>query len=158
MAVWPDAAQAASLRLDTPSGYPVPRFLSLKGDETNCRSGPSLDHPVRYVFKRAGVPVLIVAESVDHWRKLRDPAGDECWVYSTTLRAQTHVLALHAVTLLRRPNADAPESAALAKGVLAKIIRRKKGWLLVSAGDAKGWIAAGEIWGGDALAASEARN
>lgn len=158
MVVSPDTAQAASLRLDTPSGYPVPRFLSLKSDETNCRSGPSLEHPVRFVFKRADVPVLIVAESVDHWRKLRDPAGDECWVYSTTLRAQTHVLALHAVTLRRRPGEAAAQSASLGEGVLARIVRRKSGWLLVSAHDAKGWIAATEIWGGDALAASEARN
>ncbi|MFZ5616143.1 MAG: SH3 domain-containing protein [Pseudomonadota bacterium] len=143
------AQAAAGVRLDTPSGYPVPRFVSLKDDETNCRIGPSFDHPVRYIFKRAGAPVLVVAESVDHWRKIRDPDGDECWVHRTTLMAQTHVLVIADLQLSRHPSADAPSSARLGAGVLARLVRRKDGWLFVSAGNAKGWVASAWVWGGD---------
>ncbi len=159
MAFWAPPAQAAdALRLDTPSGYPVPRFVSLKSAETNCRTGPSFEHPVRYIFQRAGAPVLVVAESVDHWRKLRDPEGDECWVHQTTLRAQTHILTLEATELRVARDKGASVSARLGRGVLARIRKKKNGWLLVTAGDAKGWVAADEIWGGDALIASDPRN
>lgn len=144
------AAQAREgVRLDTPSGYPVPRFVSLKDDETNCRIGPSFNHPVRFVFKRAGAPVLVVAESVDHWRKLRDPEGDECWVHQTTLKAQTHVLALGPVDLLNRPDSSARTAARLGEGVLARLKKRHGEWIYVSAGDARGWVQARAMWGGD---------
>lgn len=147
-----------TVRLDTPSGYPVPRFVSLKDEETNCRIGPSLGHPVRFVFKRAGAPVLVVAESVDHWRKLRDPDGDECWVHQTTLKAQTHVLATASIELRRQPEADAGVSARLGEGVLARLVKRKGDWLFVSVGSAKGWVAARDVWGGEVLSGPAGRN
>jgi SH3-like domain-containing protein len=153
------AAQAQDgVRLDTPSGYPVPRFVSVKDNETNCRTGPSFSHPVRYVFKRAGAPVLVVAESIDHWRKLRDPEGDECWMHQTRLRAQTHVLAINPVELFSDPDRDARVSGRIGAGVLARLIRRKGGWALVSAGAAKGWVETRLVWGGDPLSPPDRRN
>lgn len=148
------AQAAGEVRLDTPSGYPVPRFVSLKDEETNCRIGPSFDHPVRYVFKRQGAPVLVVAESVDHWRKVRDPDGDECWAHQTTLKAQTHVLTKGATELHKKPSAKARVSARLGTGVMARLVKQKDGWLLVAADDARGWAPAVNVWGGDALAPS----
>lgn len=149
---------AIDVRSNTPSGYPVPRFLSLKEEETNCRIGPSFEHPVRFVFKRAGAPVLVVAESVDHWRKIRDPVGDECWVHRTTLKAPTHVLVLEEIALSNRPAADGRVSGRIGAGVLARVIARRDGWVRISAGEAQGWVEAGAVWGGDArLAASAGR-
>lgn len=151
------SAEAVKLRLDTPSGYPVPRFLSLKDDKTNCRIGPSLDHPVRIVFKRAGAPVLVIAESVDHWRKVRDADGDECWVHQATLKAQTHVLIVADLALREKRAAGAAVTGRLGEGVLAKLAKRKQGWLRLSAGDARGWAPQAAVWGGDPLAAPPAR-
>lgn len=144
---------APRLRTDTPSGQPVPRFVSLKHEETNCRLGPSSRHPIRYVFRRKGAPMLVIAESVDHWRKLRDAAGDECWAHRVTLRAQTHVQATDETVLRKKPAADAEASATLGPGVLARIDARKDAWLKVSAGGAQGWVAASAVFGGEALAA-----
>ncbi|HBK92230.1 MAG TPA: hypothetical protein DDZ68_11220 [Parvularcula sp.] len=149
-----DGGAPPPLRTDTPSGQPVPRFLSLKFDKTNCRIGPSRNHPIRYVFRREGAPVMVVAESVDHWRKIRDAAGDECWAHKVTLHAQTHVQTIHQTALLRKPLSGADAAAQLGPGVLARIDARKDGWLKVSAGGATGWIPAGEVWGG-ALAHAE---
>lgn len=152
-------AQAdGGVRLDTPSGYPVPRFLSLKQNETFCRTGPSFDHPVRFVFQRVGAPVLVVAESVDHWRKVRDPSGDECWAHETTLKAQTHVLIVEGADLRRKPAADAPVAARLGDGVLAKIVDRRGGWILVAADDARGWVSSSAVWGGEFSGPTAGRN
>lgn len=157
-AVGAPAQAQDGVRLDTPSGYPVPRFVSVKGVGTNCRTGPSLSHPVRYVYNRAGTPVLIVAESVDHWRKLRDPEGDECWMHQTTLRAQTHVLALDPIELFSKPDRDARVSGRIGAGVLARLIKRKGDWAQVSAGAAKGWVETRLVWGGDPLSPPDRRN
>lgn len=145
------------VRTNTPSGQPVPRFLSLKYDETNCRIGPSLEHPIRFVFRREGAPVMVVAESVDHWRKIRDASGDECWAHKVTLRAQTHVQTRDETALLRKPSAGAPVAAQLGAGVLARIDARKGDWLKVSADRASGWVLASAVWGG-AIAAGERRD
>lgn len=146
-------ADAPTLRLDTPSGLPVPRFVSLKSDETNCRIGPSFDHPVRYVFKRAGAPVMVVAESVDHWRKIEDAEGAQCWAHETTLRAVTHVLIRRETALSARPRGGAAQTGRLAPGVLARIEKREGDFLRVRAGPAHGWIAADAAWGGARFAA-----
>ena len=148
-----DGGSLAPVRTDTPSGQPVPRFLSLKFGETNCRVGPSTAHPVRFVFRREGAPVMVVAESVDHWRKIRDAAGDECWAHKVTLRAQTHVQTLRPAVLRRKPSESASAAAKLGPGVLARVDARKDGWLKVSAGGADGWITASAVWGGAIVAA-----
>lgn len=145
------AAQApeepSEIRTDTPSGFPVPRFVSLKGEKTNCRMGPSFDYPVTMTFMREGLPVQVVAETTDHWRKIRDQDGAECWAHQTTLRALTHVLVVEETAILAKPEAGAPARARLAKGVLAKFVRRRDGWGLVSADGLKGWAKTGVLWG-----------
>ena len=53
------------------SGLQVPRFVSLKSDRVNVRSGPNKDQEVRWVYTRAGMPVEITAE-FENWRRIRD--------------------------------------------------------------------------------------
>ncbi|MEX0643688.1 MAG: SH3 domain-containing protein [Parvularculaceae bacterium] len=138
---------APPVRMDTPSGLPVPRFVSFKSDRTNCRLGPSFDHPVVAVFLRAGAPVDVVAETTDHWRKVRDQDGLECWVHQSTLRAVTHVLVLREVEIRTQPEDAAPATARLAEGVLARLLRSKRAWSLVSTDGVRGWARSEHLWG-----------
>ncbi|MBB5517537.1 SH3 domain-containing protein [Amphiplicatus metriothermophilus] len=151
MAAGPADALSArpARRTNTPSGEPVPRFVSLKSDETYCRAGPSFDHPVTARYVRAGAPVLVVAETVDHWRKIRDVEGAECWIHKTMLGQVSHVIAQTETTLRARPDAQAPARARLAPGVMAKIERRQDGWLRIAAGGVRGWAERGGLWGAD---------
>ena len=142
-----------SFRSDTPSGFPVPRFLSLKFDKTNCRMGPSLKHDVRYTYMREGLPVLVIAETVDHWRKVRDQNGDECWMHKTTLQARTHVLLTNDANLFASPKIGARPRGLLGRGVLARIEKQKHGWVRLSVGDVRGWAVLENAWGDDALSA-----
>lgn len=144
------ASQAApvKLRLDTPSGLPVPRLVSLKASKTFCRSGPSFSHPVRLTFMRASLPVMVVAETKDHWRKIRDAEGDECWTHKSKLSGDETALVLEDGLALRtKPDADAPARARLGRGVIAHVEGAKSGWLKVSADGRKGWARASAFWG-----------
>lgn len=147
------SAAAAEVRVDTPSGYPVPRFAGVKYAEAACRVGPSFEHPVAVTFRRKGLPVLIIAETVDHWRKVRDREGGECWMHKTTLRGPTHVVTLKETDLLARPRADAPPRARLAAGVIARLEGQSRGWLRISASGIAGWTPALAVWGDDPDAA-----
>lgn len=141
-----------SARRATPSGLPVPRFVSLRYGETNCRSGPSIEHPVVFKFMRAGAPVLVVAETLDHWRKIRDSEGSECWARQTTLAARNHVLVLNDTPLRARPSADAAIRARLAPGLLAEFDGAESEFARVKAAGVSGWVQTSDLWGVDAAA------
>ena len=145
---------ADAIRTDTPSGLPVPRFVSLKSKKTNCRGGPSFDHPVRIVFVRAGLPLKVVAETMDHWRKVSDADGDRCWIHRSKLSGAPTVLVLDdGVALRRAPFASAKTRAHLGRGLIAKVHKSRDGWLQVSTGRAKGWAPQSAFWGGPQMAA-----
>ena len=44
------------------TNLPLPRFVSLKGDEGNARRGPGLTHRIDWVFTRPGMPLMITAK------------------------------------------------------------------------------------------------
>ncbi len=58
----------------TPSGFDVPRFVSLKFGKVNARTGPSRNHPIAYQYQRRGLPLIVgsgdrnVAQSPRHLR------------------------------------------------------------------------------------------
>jgi hypothetical protein len=56
----------------TPSGLSVPRYVSLKFDPVNARAGPSDDHRLLWVYHARGMPVQVIAETVE-WRRICDP-------------------------------------------------------------------------------------
>jgi SH3-like domain-containing protein len=145
------AVDPAEIRRDTPSGLPVPRIVSLKSEETYCRSGPTFSHPVRLTFMRQGLPVMIVAETRDHWRKIRDPEGDECWTHKSKLSGELTALVLEDGLVLRaRPDANAPAKANLGRGVIARVDDVRDGWLKVSTDGIKGWANSAAFWGAGA--------
>ena len=150
----PFSAQAAmpdNVRLDTPSGLPVPRMVSLTAEKTFCRAGPSFSHPVRLTFMRQGLPVVVVAETRDHWRKIRDLEGDECWTHKSKLSGdETALLLEDGLALRARPDANAPAKARLGRGVIARVEASRGAWLRVSADGMKGWARASAFWGAQA--------
>jgi SH3-like domain-containing protein len=69
---------------ETPSGLPLPRFVTIRSNEVNVRVGPGPKYNIAWVYKVAGTPVEIIQE-FDVWRKIRDVDGTEGWVHSTML-------------------------------------------------------------------------
>ena len=63
-------ARAEDTGIGPVTKLPMPRFVSLKADSVNLREGPNRDHPVKWIFKRAGLPVEITAE-FEQWRRIR---------------------------------------------------------------------------------------
>ena len=85
------AAAAAPEGPNGPSGLPLPRFVSLKAERVNVRSGPNKDNDVNWVYTRVGLPVEIIAE-YDNWRRIRDWEGAEGWVLHSLLSGRRTAL------------------------------------------------------------------
>ncbi|HPQ50320.1 MAG: hypothetical protein H6864_02470 [Micavibrio sp.] len=66
------------------SGLPLPRFASLKSGNVYMRTGPSMDYPIRWIYKKEGLPVEIIQE-FDAWRRIKDPEGETGWVHKILL-------------------------------------------------------------------------
>ena len=132
----------------TPSGMPVPRYVSLKFDKVNARAGPGDDHKLLFVYKARGLPLQVVAETSE-WRRVCDPEGALAWVHKrvTDWRRTTMHTGARAVALLKRPRHGFGETAFLNPHALAALDHCDKGWCRVKADHASGWVREGVLWG-----------
>jgi SH3-like domain-containing protein len=135
----------------TPSGLPVPRFVSLKVDRVNVRGGPDKDHDVSWIYTRVGWPVEITAE-FENWRRIRDSDGSEGWVYhsllsgkrmaAVQLKSKTDLAPLHA-----KPDAESAVLARLQSGVLGSVRHCNGSWCRLTGDGFDGWIEQHRLWG-----------
>ncbi len=145
------AASDAALTTGSVSGLPVPRFVSLKSDRVNVRSGPDKDQDVRWVYTRAGMPVEITAE-FENWRRIRDWEGSEGWVYHSLLSGKRTGVVVpklkeELVPLYDSADAKSPLAARLQGGVVGSIKSCDGTWCEFAGKDFDGWIQQDRIWG-----------
>lgn len=104
----------------TPSGFPVPRFVSLKFGKVNARTGPTRNHSVAYQYQRRGLPLIVVAET-EMWRKVRDIHGDEAWVRKPALSGERFAILTTEASLSAKPNRSARTLARIETGALVRL-------------------------------------
>jgi SH3-like domain-containing protein len=153
----PGAAATTTASISTaardvgPSGLSIPRFVSLKAEKVNVRSGPSSDHPVAWVFQRKGLPVEIVAE-FENWRRVRDSEGEEGWILQSMLAGKrTAVVAPWRGQQLTQLYADAAKAsriqAELAAGAMSEVASCDGKWCRISVGGYDGYVEQDMLWG-----------
>jgi SH3-like domain-containing protein len=135
---------------DTPSGFPVPRFLSLKRDEVFGRAGPSSEYDVVTIYRQRGLPVRVIAET-ETWRRVEDPYGRRVWIahYMLTGRATGMIVDRRGLTvpLRSRPTMEARQVVSLQPGVVVKIRDFRDGWRRVEVDRYRGWLPVSSVWG-----------
>jgi SH3-like domain-containing protein len=145
------AHAAGEIPTGSVSGLPVPRFVSLKSDRVNVRSGPNKDQEVRWVYTRAGMPVEVTAE-FENWRRIRDWEGAEGWVYHSLLTGKRSAVVVPTlkddlVPLYEAPSVASAVAARLQSGVLGQIKSCNGLWCEFSGKDFSGWIKQERLWG-----------
>jgi len=140
-------AQTAS-----PSGLPLPRFVSLRAEEVNLRSGPGVRYPIDWVITKRDLPVEIIAE-FDTWRKIRDHQGSDGWVHQTMLTGRRTVLVSGPAGTQRRlrrtDKDDAASVAVLEAGVIGRLLQCPRGseFCRIEVEGYQGWLRRDEVWG-----------
>jgi SH3-like domain-containing protein len=134
-----------------PSGFPVPRFLTLKANKVNVRKGPSSDHAVAWVFQRKGMPVEVVAE-FENWRKIRDAEGQEGWILQQMLSGRRFAMApswdnSKPVVLHKDETIRSGAVAQLEPGAIAQIESCSGDWCYLTTEDYDGYAKQTELWG-----------
>jgi SH3-like domain-containing protein len=141
------AARAAEPR-ETPSGLPVPRFVSLKEDRVNVREGPSKDHRVLWIYTKKSLPVEVIAEH-DIWRRIRDKDGSTGWVHGNLLDGRRTVIVegVALAALRDKPEQDGRPVAWAEPGVVLSLKKCVPVWCEVAGEKAEGWIERARLWG-----------
>jgi SH3-like domain-containing protein len=139
----PPTASAATV-----SGFCVPRYVSLKRDMVYARKGPGTDYPALWVYRARGLPVQVVAETLD-WRRICDPDGGAVWVHRSMVDGRRTVQALGPtpVELLEAPRAGAKVAGLISPRALAALDRCQNGWCKLTVDGAAGWASASRVWG-----------
>lgn len=134
----------------TPSGLPVPRYVSLKFGEVNARAGPGDDYKLLWTYRARGLPLQVIAETAD-WRRVCDPEGAAAWVHQRTVDTRRTVMRVNPapMPMRRRPDAKSQTVALLSGRALASLETCRDGWCQVEVGRTKGWAPIGELWGTD---------
>lgn len=137
----------AALAQGRGDALPIPRYVSLKSDEVNVRTGPGVQYPIEWVFTRRHLPVEVI-EQYEYWRKIRDVEGTTGWVHNSMISGKRYALVTGDVRSLRKkPEPAAPDAAKLEPGVIGQILECEGAFCRIEAGGIKGWLTRSEFWG-----------
>ena len=129
------------------TNLPVPRFVSLKGNDGNARRGPGLTHRIDWVFTRPGMPLRITAE-YENWRRVEDSEGAGGWVhYSLLSGSRTALVTLDMAEFRAAPSDDATVVAQAEAGVVGRILECETDWCRIALDGQRGWVRKTAIWG-----------
>ena len=113
----------------------------------NLRQGPSKKYPIKIIYKKKFLPVLIQDEYFNY-RKIKDHENNSGWIHISQLTKkkaaivkQTNLIVFNNPTIYSKP------VVILEKGKLSKIIKCKVEWCNAEADNYKGWVKKESLWG-----------
>ena len=122
-------------------------FLTLKNNEVNLRQGPSLEYPIKLIYKKKYLPVKILDKS-ETWRKIRDFENNSGWIHVSQLSKKKSAINIKNNSIIyKKPTIYSKPIARLEVGRLVIIKRCKLKWCKVITGDFDGWIKKKYLWG-----------
>ena len=122
-------------------------FLMLKNKKVNVRYGPSLEHPVKYNYRKINLPVKVI-DKKENFRRIVDHKKNSGWIHVSQLKPSRSLITMNEKILFKNSTKYSKPLAKLDQGRLLKIIKCKEKWCNVKTGDFSGWIINDKnIWG-----------
>ncbi len=122
-------------------------FLTLKKNEVNLRQGPSFEYPIKLVYKKRYLPVIILDKS-GPWKKIRDFENNTGWIHTALLSKKKSAINIknHSI-IYKKPTIYSKPIVKLEVGRLTLVKKCKLEWCKISSGDYQGWIFKSSLWG-----------
>ena len=126
----------------------VPYWASIKAETLNMRAGPGRDFPIRWVYKRPGLPLKVVRVH-QGWRLVRDPAGDQGWVTANLLSKERGAIVIGSglAAIREKPSAGARLRWNAEPGVVGGLGECEAGWCEFDVAGRSGYVRAERLWG-----------
>ena len=122
-------------------------FLSLKNQEVNLRQGPSFEYPIKLVYKKKYLPLIIIDKS-EAWRKVKDIENNSGWIHISQLSKRKSGINIknHSI-IYKKPTIYSKPIAKLEIGRLVLVKKCKINWCKITTGNFEGWIFKDYLWG-----------
>ena len=122
-------------------------FRTLRNDIVNLRQGPSFEYPIKIIYKKKFLPILI-QDSSDNFRKVRDHENNTGWIHISQLSKKKAAIVINDNEIMFKNSTIFSNPVAILKeGRFVKIKKCKKSWCKVETNNYKGWIQKNSLWG-----------
>ena len=121
-------------------------FLSLKKNKVNVRYGPSLESPIKYIYKKINLPIKQI-DKKENFRRIIDHKKNSGWIHVSQLKKINSVIPLEDKILFKKPSNFSKPLAKIKKGRLLIVRKCEKNWCKIETEKFKGWIKNKNIWG-----------
>ena len=122
-------------------------FLTLKNSKVNLRQGPSFKYPIKLIYKKKYLPVIIIDKS-EEFRKIKDFQNNSGWIHITQLsKKKAAINTKNRSILYKNPSIYSKPIAKLEIGRLVIVKKCKDQWCKISSGNFNGWILKNYLWG-----------
>ena len=121
-------------------------FLSLKKNKVNVRYGPSLDFPIKYIYRKINLPIKQI-DKKENWRRIIDAKNNSGWIHWSQLKKINSIIVLKEKILFKKPSLFSKPIAKIKKGRLLVVQKCEVNWCKVESKKYKGWIKKDNIWG-----------
>ena len=115
-------------------------YLTLRSDKVNLRQGPSLEHPIKLIYEKKFLPVLVIDKSYN-FRKIIDHENNSGWIHISQLSKKKAALNNEDKSVIfKKPSEYSKPLALLEKGRLCLVKKCKNNWCKIKTGKYTGWI------------------
>ena len=122
------------------------KFLSLKKNKTNVRYGPSLDYPIKYIYRKVNLPVKLI-DKKENMRRVIFLDNNSGWIHWSQLKPSNSIITIKEKILFKKPSNFSEPLAKLDKGRLLVINKCKEDWCNITTDKYIGWVKIKNIWG-----------
>jgi SH3-like domain-containing protein len=122
-------------------------FLTLRNDKVNLRQGPSFDYPVKILYTKKFLPIIIQDE-YGNFKKIKDHENNSGWIHISQLSKKKAALVIDKnLIVFNSPTLYSKPLVLLKQGKLCMIIKCKNEWCKINVDNYKGWVRQNALWG-----------
>ena len=121
-------------------------FLSLKKNKVNVRYGPSLESPIKFIYKKINLPIKQI-DKKENWRRIIDSKNNSGWIHWSQLKPINSVIILKDKILFKKPSNFSRPLANIKQGRVLVVKKCDDNWCKVQTENLKGWVDNKNLWG-----------
>ena len=134
--------------LGNETGLKIPRFVSLKPDNSNLRVGPGEKYPIKLRYIVADTPVEIIDEFKD-WRKINDYEGNKGWMHKSLIKGKrfaiVNTLYQEGLQVYNKPKGN--NIGKIGKRNILEVKTCLMNWCKIKHKKNTGWVNKLNLWG-----------
>ena len=121
-------------------------FISLKKSKVNVRYGPSIESPIKFVYRKINLPIKQI-DKKENWRRVIDLKNNSGWIHWSQLKPINSIIPLKDKILFKKPSNFSKPLAKIQRGRVLVLKKCKEGWCKIKSNKFNGWIKTDNVWG-----------